>query len=399
MIQLTVTTSSAFESLKKDEETLYFLEDTREIYKGNILYSNSIIFVTDLPKLALKNKIYINSITLECSFWDGMKWKKLFPKVSTVLQDGVKSDGLVTGNAVKNYITQRLQTFEKTLGSGHKEHLTTDDITLSKDIHVNVNSGSYKIGDIITGGTSLTEIVQKLFTIREPAVYIKPTLTIRPDSNIYEVGSIISNLITAEFEKNDAGELTKYSLDKILNDKITTLVTNSSISDYKEKPYIVTDTDNLRYIATVEYKNGAIKKDNYGEEYLKNRILAGKLTSELTIIGKRKAFFGSLNLDHDTEITSDIIRTLDSYLDPQQGTKFNINIKEGHNKVIFAYPSTLGDCTNVFSKVLNLKVKDAFKLQTLNVEGANKYKPILYNVYIYTADINYINNDVYTVTI
>lgn len=406
MLQWIITNSENFKTMEKLDDILYFLEDTREIYKGDKVYNQSVIFITDLPKFAIKNKIYINTLTMEAKIWTGTDWKTLIPTIKTILQDGVQSNGLVTGNAIKSYVSRKFEDFEKNFNAPSRDDITsidslnTDNIVLSKDIHVNHSIGNYNPGDVIPSGTTLTEILLNHLVKREELKYIRPVLTIRPDSQMLECGEILSSLITANFEKNDAGELSKYYLDKILNGSITTVVTNSKIVEYQEEPYSISDTDDLKYRATVEFKEGPIKKDNLGNPSPKNHILSGKITSELTITGKRKLFFGTVVEKIEEEnINSDIIRGLRSILNPQNGVQFNLPIKKGDKQIIIAYPDSLKGLSSVHSNVLGQNVIDAFKLIRVKVEGANKFKPILYKVYVYSPTIPYQNDDEYIITI
>lgn len=66
------TDSTKYNALTtKNEDAIYFLSDTGEIFKGTTLYSSSIILVDTLPSTGIPKKIYIVNSTLQCYIWNG----------------------------------------------------------------------------------------------------------------------------------------------------------------------------------------------------------------------------------------------------------------------------------------------------------------------------------------
>ena len=113
----------------------------------------------------------------------------------------------------------------------------------------------------------------------------------------------------------------------------------------------------------------------------------------------RKTFYGTT--DQDTfDLTSDNIRSLSgSKLGVKKGDKININITQGSTEVIFAYPSDLGDVTDViFVEGMNASIKDVFTKQVISV-GDYSGTVSNYNVYTYKPVNAYSKNYTYVVTI
>ena len=74
-----------------------------------------------------------------------------------------------------------------------------------------------------------------------------------------------------------------------------------------------------------------------------------------------------------------------SLLNPSNGSSFTINIPTGTTNVVFAYPSTLRDVTEVkYVEGLGSDVKNNFVKTLVDVNGLNSYTAIEYKVYNFT---------------
>jgi len=386
IIQWFNVTHSEYELIQiKNPNALYYINDTKEIYKGNECYTQNATFVNELPTIAGKNKIYILP-NLSVNIWNGTEWKQLIPDISNIMDESTV--GLVTAEAIREYI-------KTGIGTGADNLLTTVPINV-----IGQNIGVYKDGDIIPSGTPIQTIIANQMAKIIPPIYKMPTLSIIPGGiQTLESGSAISPTINSSFIKNDAGDITKYSLSRIDSLGTTKVVDALAIQSYSQTSIVVPDGENLKFTSSVDYNQGAIKQDNLGNDYPIGQINAGTLSSTLKYVGKRKAFYGSL-ISTISTIDSDNIRALpQNILDPVNGTKLTINISLGTSMIIFAYPSTLRDITSVISSALNLDVKNTFTKQLIQVSGVNSYEPIEYKVYIYTPSIPFASSDTYTVTI
>lgn len=83
------------------DTSLYFIQETGEIYRGNRLYNDSVIMYTgELPNIsnAANNILYVNSETLEGKTYDGTAWRQVLrPIANSIIADGsgIPSAGLV----------------------------------------------------------------------------------------------------------------------------------------------------------------------------------------------------------------------------------------------------------------------------------------------------------------
>lgn len=397
IVKHVLATSAYYRSLsKKDANTLYFLEDSKEIYRGETPYTASVVFVQDFPEFAAVGKVYVNTTNLECKSWNGSKWEVISPQVINTLDES-EQNGIASASAVKTYVTNKIREII-TEGGAVSD---TDKVTLTSEITVKGQTlGSYKDGDKIRVGTTLTEILKKQFAKQIPPTYSKPSIKMTPASQAVESGTKVKPNIVTAFTKADAGEVNQYTLTRTLKGESITLVDKSpTLVAHQAEEVMVPDGGNLQYKAAVGHDEGQIKNDNLGDQYPNGHIVAGTLNAAITYTGQRKAFFGK-DQQSVAVASSDEVRALPlNKLNPTNGVKLSIPIAVGDTRITFAYPSSLRDVSNVLSKALNLDVKETFVKSTIEVEGANGYDPIQYKVYTYIPAVAFSSADTYEITI
>lgn len=116
-------------------DNLYFLSDTKEIYRGDDLFTQSVIMYTGgLPTTPAVGQLYINETTLEGKTYTGTAWKTVIKAVSdTVTADGTNP---VSGKAVAAYVTDALKTAAAEAQAAFKEvsySKTTNKLTFTSN--------------------------------------------------------------------------------------------------------------------------------------------------------------------------------------------------------------------------------------------------------------------------
>lgn len=116
-------------------DNLYFLSDTKEIYRGDDLFTQSVIMYTgDLPTTPAVGQLYINETTLEGKTYTGTAWKTVIKAVSdTVTADGTNP---VSGKAVAAYVADALKTAAAEAQAAFKEvaySKTTNKLTFTSN--------------------------------------------------------------------------------------------------------------------------------------------------------------------------------------------------------------------------------------------------------------------------
>lgn len=103
-------TSTVYHNAPDEEKTsnkLFFLEDTKEIYRGTLPFTESIVLYTDEPTTKALGKLYVNASTLEGKVWDGSKWTTVIqPVISSVISGDTKKP--VSSKAVEDFVADAI---------------------------------------------------------------------------------------------------------------------------------------------------------------------------------------------------------------------------------------------------------------------------------------------------
>ena len=134
LVKFAKTTATNFAALvTKDKNTLYFLEDTREIYKGEDCYTNFIVPVATLPATGKAGRMYLDYTLGEGYIWNG-SWVCISRRVSSVvLNDGNK----VSGEAVKTFVDDTFGALDLSLVDDILYNATTKTLAFVKGTTTN----------------------------------------------------------------------------------------------------------------------------------------------------------------------------------------------------------------------------------------------------------------------
>lgn len=274
------------------------------------------------------------------------------------------------------------------------------DETFSVQLGSGGTLGGFKTGDTINANTSLETIIKKLLMKQVPPTYTQPIVGIANNSGTaagnYEYGTTITPKLKVTFTKNDAGNLTSIQFKK--NGSNIGSALTASPAEYVDTAFTLAAT--IYYSATASYAEGAIKKDNLGQDYSTGHIVAGsKNTSNYTFTPYRQGYFCGYTTDKNT-LTSNTIRGLQYKKNgAYSATTVKITVKAGAQRVVLAAPAANKGMTKVLNEsALNADVTSTFTKSTLNVQGANGYDAISYNIWTFIPDVPYGQNAVLAVT-
>ena len=149
----------------------------------------------------------------------------------------------------------------------------------------------------------------------------------------------------------------------------------------------------------ITYSDGVVPKTNKGNPYTDGQIKAGSKTANASekFVGVRHMFYGALT--NDVALTSEVIRGLNH----EAATKKTITTfgaGSGAKKVIIACPAGYNVTKVLMPSAMNADATASFVKQsaTVNVEGAEGYTSVAYNVWVYQpASID--STETYDVTI
>lgn len=161
---------------------------------------------------------------------------------------------------------------------------------------------------------------------------------------------------------------------------------------------IVAEATAKKITAKATYNEGAIPVTNLGNPYPAGKIAAGTASKESnTLVGVRHMFYGALT--EDVALTSGVIRGL-KHEAAAKKTITTFGAGSGAKKVVIACPAGYNVTKVLMPSAMNADATASFVKQsaTVNVEGAEGYTAVAYNVWVYQpASID--NTETYAVTI
>ena len=161
---------------------------------------------------------------------------------------------------------------------------------------------------------------------------------------------------------------------------------------------VVAEATPKKITAKATYNEGAVPVTNLGNAYPAGKIAASTASKDSnTLIGVRHMFYGALT--EDSTLTSDVIRGL-SHEAVAKKTITTFGAGSGAKKVVVACPSGYNVTKVLMPSAMNADATASFVKQsaTVNVEGAEGYTAVAYNVWVYQpASID--STETYAVTI
>ena len=220
----------------------------------------------------------------------------------------------------------------------------------SKEYTLNgTDLGALANGSSIPQGTSIDDLLNMITQKAIAPTYTQPTVSLAKSGDgtaagNYEAGTSITPILTATYNKNDAGDLTKLSI----------LKGSAEVGSDTSSPYtytgeaIVLGDETITFKARATYGDGPVKNNNLGQPDATGQIKAGtKDSSTLSFVGQRQLFWGT-GVGELPELTSDTVRGLaNKKLNPTQGYSFTIIVSVGQQNVLICYPSSLRDISKI----------------------------------------------------
>lgn len=238
-------------------------------------------------------------------------------------------------------------------------------------------------------GKNIVDVWNAIFVQAKNPTVTDPSVSLTfNQAKAYEVGTTVTPSYTATlnpgtYEYGPDTGITASSWEITASDNGTTVATASTNSGSFDS-IVVGDNTKYGITAKANYDAGATPKNNLGNDVAAKAIAAGsKSATKGNITGYRKGFYGTLT-NKTTELTSDVIRALKSSTTstPAAGTKWNLDVPVGAQRIVFAYPATVRDVTDVLDKnASSAQIKSAFTKVQIDVEGAGDYTAIPYKVY------------------
>ena len=284
----------------------------------------------------------------------------------------------------------------------------------TEDIQVTTEVGELTTDTIITAGTSVAELLQKVLSESKDPTKVEPkistfSVTNNGSGSKFESGTSITPKWSSVFDEGKYTYKSSVSNTDIIpvsgtgvNVLSWSILKNgteiSSNQNGTGEAFIIGD-DPVLFKAIANYSSGNYALTNLNKlPEVEVRIQEGSTEASTSITSYRKMFAGSTS---EAEITSDLIRSLETSA-VANTSRFEFKANTGDTKLIFAYPSNLTisepkfeyftmawESVGGFTKLDNIQVADARG-------GTNGLKD--YTVYVYTPASAYVTETKYRVS-
>lgn len=209
-----------------------------------------------------------------------------------------------------------------------------------------------------------SDISTILGIIDTPPTYTQPTLSLSVNPNVIQHDSDTDITINCTFKKNDAGDITKYTLSR----NGETLHTDTVGSQYVDT-IKMNHGESATYSAIVEYSDGVIKETLLGIPYPDTSIKAGSVTSTGSVRAYALSYYGVI----DTNVINDV-SGLSSRLSTSKSYTYTASLTEQH--IVYIYPKTFGTLTSIKDSN-NFDYINSYTRSTALFDGVEYYIYIL----------------------
>ena len=260
----------------------------------------------------------------------------------------------------------------------------------------NLSKTSTGTATFATRGKSVAVALQEMLSKREqPKIESEPAINlVLTNVKDYEVGTSIAPSYTVSLSP---GSYT-YGPDPNITAKawfVSDTDGNSSARTSATFPIkVVSDFDYYRITAQVEHDAGQVAYDNLGDDSNPEVKIAKNSAAPVTkgTLRGYRSWFIYVGSDCETLIDSDFIRKSTSKGNgANASTQNNVLVPQGTKRIVIAIPKTVANAKFTYNKSLKsvidvdgmgLDVFNNFNLIEIEVEGANNYESIPYNVWI-----------------
>lgn len=109
LVKFMTGTAASFANITKDADTLYFLSDTHQLYKGEHLYSKSYQVVATVPSAGVQDVLYIETSTKKLRVYNGTIWEDVLDtSIASSVSVASGDTKTVSGDAVYKFVTSEI---------------------------------------------------------------------------------------------------------------------------------------------------------------------------------------------------------------------------------------------------------------------------------------------------
>lgn len=105
LVSFAVGTQAEYNAATKSDNTLYFITDSKKIYKGEVSFGGSELkTVTSYPTTGEIGVIYLNTSDGSCKFWNGASYNTIIPEISQTLSSASTVNELTTAKTIYDFV-------------------------------------------------------------------------------------------------------------------------------------------------------------------------------------------------------------------------------------------------------------------------------------------------------
>lgn len=226
------------------------------------------------------------------------------------------------------------------------------DIALKQDLVATQAIGSVVTGKKYLAGTEIEQIIRDmLIKVENPTV----TLSLTPNKTLYDIvdESITSITLTAKVTKKtyDVANVKFYVGDTLIETKNTDVAAGGTFN-YVYTPATPIKANTTFKVIVTDVKNGS-----------------GQSTSSVSFVGK--SYYGIVSKDMGDPTEAEI-KTLNKILKASKGYVYN-NIVCDFNKIIYAYPQSMGALTSIKDVINNFNYTNSFTRTSVKIDNIDYY--------------------------
>lgn len=272
LVSFAVGTQAEYNAATKSDNTLYFITDSKKIYKGEVSFGGSEVkTVTSYPVTGEIGVIYLNTSDGSCKFWNGTSYNTIVPEISQTLSTTSTVNELATAKTIYDFVKAEIAKVDA--GSINdaitnlENRIQAAETSLADKADSATTLAGYGITDAYTkaeANSAITTAVANASHLKREVVSALPAVSEANDNTIY----MVAKTDGAGNQKYDEYLLVNGAFEKIgdttvdLTDYAKTSEVTSAIGTAKTQittAYKAADTTTLQSAKT--YADGLA--DNY----------------------------------------------------------------------------------------------------------------------------------------
>lgn len=202
LVSFATGTQAEYNAAVKSEDTLYFITDSKKIYKGETSFGGAEVkTVTSYPTTGEVGVIYLNTADGSCKFWNGTSYNTIVPEITQTLAATSTVDQLATAKTIYDYIANEIAKVDSAGISANITALENRVKAVEDDMPDKADKATTLAGYGITDAYTKTEANSAIATAVAGASHLKREIV----TSLPDAASADANTIYMIAKANGAG--------------------------------------------------------------------------------------------------------------------------------------------------------------------------------------------------